>query len=94
MDHLVEEKLQKYNMTFKSFDPNGKGFLKPRMIRQALKHVGFNPTESELDERLIAIDENENNKIEFEEFLALTTQLESKTKAKKEGKMSPNIMKI
>jgi len=85
MEHLAEERIKNYNMIFQSFDPTGKGFIKPKMIRQALKHIGFNPTENELDERLIAIDQNENNRIEFEEFIDLTTQLESKSKAKKEG---------
>ena len=85
MDHLRAEKLKSYNQTFQSLDPENKGFLKPKMVRNALKHIGFNPTESELEERLVAIDQNENNRIEFEEFLELTNQLESKTKAKKEG---------
>ena len=86
MDHLGAEKLKSYNQTFQSLDPENKGFLKPKMIRQALKHIGFNPTESELEERLVDIDQNENNRIEFEEFLELTNQLESKVKkAKQEG---------
>ena len=91
MDHLRAEKLKSYNQTFQSLDPENKGFLKPKMVRQALKHIGFNPTETELEERLVAIDQNENNKIEFEEFLELTNQLESKIKFKKEGTYTPQL---
>ncbi|XP_066921238.1 calmodulin-2-like isoform X3 [Clytia hemisphaerica] len=89
-DHITQEKLKNYNQTFQTLDTDNKGFLKPKMIRQALKHVGFNPTENELEESLIVIDENENNRIELEEFLKLTSQLESKTKAKKEARDSFN----
>ena len=82
-----QEILNAYNAGFSMFDSDEKGFLKPRMLRKALKHVGFNPDGKQLEQLLIEVDLNSNGKIEFDEFLTLTDRLSTDSKNTEEGKV-------
>ena len=70
---------------FKEFDPNSNGFLKPRVMQKVLKHLGFNPSNKEIEQLIVEVDSSENGKIELDEFIEATKKLTNKTKQMQEG---------
>ena len=70
---------------FKEFDPDSKGYINPRMMQKVLKHLGFNPTNKEIEQLIVDVDDSENGKIELDEFIEATKKLTSKTKEIQEG---------
>ena len=85
MANIDQDLIDMYNEGFKQFDPDSKGFIKPRVLQQALKHIGFNPSNKELEQLIVDVDCNGNGRIELDEFIQATKKLTDKTKAIKEG---------
>ena len=70
---------------FKEFDPDSKGYLNPRVMQKVLKHLGFNPSNKEIEQLIVDVDSSENGKIELDEFIEATKKLTNKTKEIQEG---------
>jgi Ca2+-binding protein (EF-Hand superfamily) len=63
----------------------GKGYIKMERLRDALKTVGFNPTDCFLEQKIINADGDRNNRLDFEEFLELVKMLVTEEQEIKEG---------
>ena len=85
MASYSHEMYKDYNDGFRDFDPKGKGFIEHGMVKLALRHVGLNPTDQELERLFMEVDMNCNGKIEFAEFIELIERLNNKAKANVEG---------
>ena len=70
---------------FKEFDRDSKGYLNPRVMQKVLKHLGFNPSNKEIEQLIIEVDVSENGKIELDEFIEATKKLTSRVKQNQEG---------
>ena len=70
---------------FKEFDSDSKGYINPRILQKVLKHLGFNPSDKEMEQLIVDVDESENWKIELDEFIEATKKLTCKTKQVQEG---------
>ena len=68
---MKDPKTRELNEAFKMFDRDKDGLINYRELGYVLKSQGFNLTNQELIEMIADVDENEDDKISFEEFLIL-----------------------
>ena len=68
---MKDPKTRELNEAFKMFDRDKDGLINYIELGYVLKSQGFNPTNQELIEMISDVDENEDDKISFEEFLIL-----------------------
>ena len=68
---MKDPKTRELNEAFKMFDRDKDGLINYIELGYVLKSQGFNPTNQELIEMINDVDENEDDKITFEEFLIL-----------------------
>jgi len=61
--------------SFNNFDKNGDGVISITELGEVIKlitpHLSHSPTETEIQEMIKAVDKNQDNMIQFEEFVAL-----------------------
>ena len=76
---------KKATEVFNEYDPHSKGYLDRRVMQKVLKHLGFNPSNKEIEQLIVDVDDSENGKIELDEFIEATKKLTSKTKKLQEG---------
>ena len=70
---------------FKEFDPDSKGYLNPRVMQKVLKHLGFNPSNKEIEQLIVDVDVDSSGKIELDEFIEATKKLTDRTKEIQQG---------
>ena len=68
---MKDPKTRELNEAFKMFDRDKDGLINYIELGYVLKSQGFNLTNQELIEMIADVDENEDDKISFEEFLIL-----------------------
>lgn len=68
---MSEEEMEELKECFHSFDENGDGFVDIKELGVALRSMGQNPTEKELEDIMNQYDTDGNKKIDFEEFATL-----------------------
>ena len=68
---MKDPKTRELNEAFKMFDRDKDGLINYIELGYVLKSQGFNLTNQELIEMIADVDENEDDKIGFEEFLIL-----------------------
>ena len=68
---MKDPKTRELNEAYKMLDRDKDGLIKYIKLGYVLKSQGFNPTNQELIEMINDVDENEDDKITFEEFLIL-----------------------
>ena len=68
---MKDPKTRELNEAFKMFDRDKDGLINNIELGYVLKSQGFNPANQELIEMINDVDENEDDKITFEEFLIL-----------------------
>ena len=68
---MKDPKTRELNEAFKMFDRDKDGLINYIELGYVLKSQGFNPNNQELIEMIHDVDENEDDKITFEEFLIL-----------------------
>ena len=72
MDELLsEEQIDEFKEAFELFDKGGDGTITTQELALAMRCLGQNTTDSGLKEIIKEIDPVENDKIDFQEFLAL-----------------------
>jgi len=83
---LPRDVMDDYHDTFHYFDPQGRGYLETNILRDVLKYIGYNPTDQQLEELSIEVDENGSGRIEFDEFVEITQRLNSPEKLSKDAR--------
>ena len=68
---IKDPKTKELYEAFTMFDRDKDGLINYNELGNVLKSQGFNPTNQELLEMIEDVDENEDDKINFEEFLIL-----------------------
>ena len=68
---MNDPKTKELKEAFTMFDRDKDGLINYNELGNVLKSQGFNPTNQELLEMIADVDENEDDKINFEEFLIL-----------------------
>ncbi|KAJ2992839.1 hypothetical protein HDV02_002831 [Globomyces sp. JEL0801] len=71
---LSESELKDFKAAFELFDRDNDGTITTKELGTALKGLGQNPTEAELQDLILELDEDGNGTIEFEELMALITK--------------------
>ncbi|XP_074503007.1 uncharacterized protein LOC141774326 isoform X4 [Sebastes fasciatus] len=70
-DQLTEEEIALFKKGFDEFDHDGNGKITTKELGKAMHSAGQNPTESELQDMMKAVDADGNGTIEFKEFLTM-----------------------
>jgi len=73
-ENISEETLKEYKDIFSFFDRDGGGTITTVELGQVMRTFGWTPTESELQELIGVIDQDENGCISFDEFVWLMSQ--------------------
>ena len=68
---MKDPKTKELKEAFNMFDRDKDGLINYNELGNVLQSQGFNPTNQELLEMIADVDENEDEKINFEEFLIL-----------------------
>ena len=72
---ITESAITEFLKSFNNFDKNGDGAISVSELEQVIKlitpQLSNKPTEKEIEEMIKAVDQNKDNMIQFEEFLAL-----------------------
>ncbi|GBG34755.1 Protein kinase, putative [Hondaea fermentalgiana] len=68
--YLNRKEISALRVQFERFDEDGNGFVSGNELAQAMRRVGLDPSDEEVDHLLSALDEDHNGKIDYEEFLA------------------------
>ena len=84
MNRFTPDQIREYNDAFCLLDTGNKGYIPSTMLRDMLKTIGCNPTDVDLENITIVIDDG-NGEIDFDEFMLLITQLETSEKNTEEG---------
>jgi calmodulin len=71
MSDLSEEQLKQARNAFSFFDRNHDGSISAKELGTALRAIGLNPTELEVNEMLTSVDLNHDGVLSFEEFAKL-----------------------
>ena len=72
---FTPEQMMEYQRAFQLFDEDRDGHLDSNELKLLLKSIGQNLTKEELQDVIKGVDENQNNLIEFKEFLELMSKL-------------------
>lgn len=81
---LSPERVDDIRQVFKLYDTENKGRISVADLGKAMKQLGLNPTETELQDLLHEADTDNNGLIDFSEFLALmqkSTDVDSELRA-------------
>ena len=68
---LTESQIAEIRAKFAELDDDNDGAIDKRELRNVIKSFGHNPTNEELDELMKELDTDNNNLLEFPEFLEL-----------------------
>merc|ERR1712029_688935 len=68
-DYLSEELLTQYRKAFSVYGKEDEGKISPKDLGIVMRSLGYNPTESELQDMINEIDADRKGTIEFHEFL-------------------------
>ncbi|MEU4843866.1 EF-hand domain-containing protein [Streptomyces gilvosporeus] len=66
-----EEQINEYKVAFSLYDKNNDGNVTANELGAAMRSVGQNPTEAELQDMINEVDKDDNGTINFAEFLSL-----------------------
>ena len=71
MEHLSEHQIDEFKKAFSHFDVNGDGVISMSELSMAMKELGHNPTDIELQEMINEVDSNHDNVLDFNEFVTM-----------------------
>ncbi|XP_027042234.1 calmodulin-like protein 12 [Pocillopora damicornis] len=71
MDKLTEEQIQEYRDAFQHFDKDSSGFITTKELGNAMRSLGENPREEDLQMMINSVDIDGNGQMDFEEFVKL-----------------------
>lgn len=68
---LDETQIQEFKEAFSLFDKDGDGTISTKELGTVMRALGQNPTETELNDMINEVDQDQSGTIEFNEFLSL-----------------------
>jgi calmodulin len=71
---LSDQEIQDFQLAFQLFDINHDGTITTSELGTALRNLGQNPTEAELQQVILELDRDKNGTIEFDELMELITK--------------------
>jgi len=70
---LSPEEIQAYKDAFAIFDKDGDGTISTSELAQAMKSLGQNPSDAEIQDMINEVDVDQSGTVDFEEFLKMMT---------------------
>ncbi|KAJ1767348.1 hypothetical protein LPJ74_005422 [Coemansia sp. RSA 1843] len=89
-----EDQVSKFREAFALFDKDGDNFISAEELGYVMRSLGKNPTESELQDMIAEIDKDNNNKIDFVEFVTLMARHEKDDNKEEEIKEAFRVFDI
>ena len=83
-EDISEEQRAAYLDAFNLFDTNHDGTITPQKLRDLMKKIGDNPSDSDLTEMISKIDTKGNGTIDFEDFVAMMERKNSEIDTEEE----------
>ena len=71
VNELTDEQKAEFREAFALFDKDGDGSITTKELGTVMRSLGQNPTEEELHEMILEVDEDGNGNIDFDEFFQL-----------------------
>jgi calmodulin len=71
VSELTEEQINEFKEAFSLFDKDGDGTITTKELGTAMRSLGQNPTEAELQDMINEVDAKGNGTVYFPEFLSL-----------------------
>lgn len=71
MDKLTQEQIEEYRDAFQHFDKDSSGFITTKELGNAMRSLGENPREEDLQMMINSVDIDGNGQMDFEEFVKL-----------------------
>lgn len=66
--------LEQYKEAFTLFDDNDSGYITASELGEVMGHLGFHPTDTELQDIINEVDVDGNSTIDFNEFVKMMTR--------------------
>jgi calmodulin len=89
-DQLTEEQIAEFKEAFSLFDKDGDGTITTKELGTAMRSLGQNPTEAELQDMVNEVDADGNGTIDFLEFLTMMARKMKDTDSEEELKEDGN----
>lgn len=74
VDKFTDEEVDNYRKVFRSMDKDGSGSISNKELSFALRKVGVSINSEQIDELMKDVDENNDGRMEFEEFLQIAAK--------------------
>ena len=78
----TKEQLERYKASFQEFDDDADGFLEVSMVERALRSIGLNPTEEEMND--IMEDISSSNRVSLNTYLYIAHRVGCYSNSEKE----------
>ena len=84
-ERLSAADIHELRKVFNLYDEHNLGYIPKPDLRDMLSSIGYNLTNSMLDNLVAIVDVDNNGKIDFDEFIDLIANLETKEKHENDG---------
>ena len=84
MEELSEEQIEEFREAFSLFDPEGQGFIETKELGTVLRSLGIHATDEEKNEYIEKYDQEQEDKIYFNDILEIIIKKISESKPEDE----------
>ena len=71
LENLTDEQIAEFKEAFQIFDKDGDGLITTKELGTVMRSLGQNPSDDEIRQMIIDVDEDKSETIDFKEFLGL-----------------------
>ena len=71
LENLTDEQIAEFKEAFQIFDKDGDGSITTKELGTVMRSLGQNPSDDEIRQMIIDVDEDNSETIDFKEFLGL-----------------------
>ena len=71
LENLTDEQIAEFKEAFQIFDKEGDGSITTKELGTVMRSLGQNPSDDEIRQMIIDVDEDKSETIDFKEFLGL-----------------------
>jgi len=71
MSKPTSKQLEEYQAAFSLFDKNGDGTISVQELREAMRRLGHNPSDGDVQDMISQVDSDKNGSVDFDEFVDL-----------------------